>query len=163
MKTHDFFLYVIAEGIRYFKDPPKDSSVATAIMNGLRSDIFLLADAGAISSLNDPPSDPWPHSVTSAPEAPPRELDHLFRGHVKVVDASYNPLKDYAHGFRGVLKVHPAHLATTFYQRLLARNEEKGPERWWGYKQNIETMYKRAHEKSGREGGVYPPYSGDNY
>lgn len=92
-----------------------------------------------------------------APDAPARSTGHLISGYVNVVDATYDPSETYAHEFKGVLKVHPAHISTTFYHRLLPRGQQRGTEEWWGYKQEWETMYMRAHGRDGREGGVYPP------
>jgi len=130
----------------------------------LRSDAFLFADASTISYLNHPASDPTKIGYTPPPGASPYSTEHLIPGYVNVVDASYDPAKTYAHDFKGFLKVHPAHLATTFYHRLITRGQEKeqGSEQWWGYKQDWETMYMRAHGRFGRKGGIYPPLWTDN-
>ena len=145
--------------LRYFNDP-LSSSITSSISAGLRSDVFLFADASAISYLNHPASDPSKNRVTPAPGEPPFSTEHLIPGYVSAVDTSYDSAKTYAHDFRGNLKVHPAHLGTTFYHRLMIRGQEKeqGSEEWWGYKQDWETMYMRAHGPDGRKGGIYPPW-----
>lgn len=144
--------------LRYFNDS-LSPSVASSISSGLRSDAFLFADASTISYLDHPASDPSTAGYIPPPGAPPYSTEHLIPGYVNVVDASYDPAKTYAHDFKGVLKVHPAHLATTFYHRLITRGQEKDPglEQWWSYKQDWETMYMCAHGKYGRTGGIYPP------
>ncbi len=101
--------------VRYFNDP-LSSSVISSISPGLRSDAFLFADASTISYINHPASDPSTIGYTPPPGAPPYSTEHLIPGYVNVVDASYDPAKTYAHDFKGILKVYPAHLAITFYR-----------------------------------------------
>lgn len=146
--------------LRYFNDQ-LSSSITSSISAGLRSDAFLFADASAISYLNHPASDPSKNCLTPAPGAPPFSTEHLIQGYVIAVDASYDSAKSYSHDFRGILKVHPAHLGTTFYHRLMIRGQEQeqGSEEWWRYKQDWETMYMLAqHRIHGRKGGIYPPW-----
>lgn len=110
--------------LRYFNNS-LSSSLTSSISSGLRSDTFLFANASTISYLDYPASNPSKINYTPAPGAPPFSIDHLILGYINVVDASYNPAKTYAHDFKGILKVYPAYLATTFYYRLIARGEEK--------------------------------------
>lgn len=148
-----------ANSPRYFNNPPPSSPITSHISSGLRNDLFLFADSRTISSLHEPADDPSLKGWTPAPGAPPFNTDHLIRGYGNAVDASYNSEKTYANGFKGVLKVHPAHLATTFYHRLEVRGEEPEEEaaQWWRLKQEWETMFKVASGSGGRKGGIYPP------
>ena len=150
--------------IRYFKNPPPQSIIPTLLSYGLRSDVFLFADASAIASIDNKPSD-----GSHVGHHPKPDTSHLVPGYINAVDASYDPSKSYAYGFKGVLKVHPIHLAATFYHRLIARNDEEQEananknEREYSRMQTWEYMYNIANGgKSGRfhrEGGVYPPKS----
>ena len=150
---------------RYFCDPPPSSSIPDALAAGIRSDTFLLVDTSAIASLNDKPSDGSHIGIHPKPKTA-----HLVPGYINAVDASYDPSQPHEHDFRGVLKVHPVHIATTFYHRLLpkdGRGEDMDKE-WWRYKQSWESMYHLAHGKNGRihhirEGGVYPPMASHNF
>ena len=149
---------------RYFNQPPPSSIIPSLLKSGLRSDIFLCADASAISSIDFPPTNAAFVGHNSSPD-----VSHLVSGYINAVDASHDLSKIYEHGFKGVLKVHPVHMAATFYHRLIPRDEEdndtnaKQKEPWWRYMQSWEYMYDIANGgKSGRfhrEGGVYPPKS----
>lgn len=95
---------------------------------------------------------------TPLPGAPPRSTEHLISGYLYAVDAAYDSSQTHAHGFEGILKIHPAHVATTFYHKLIPRDqEEEDSEKWWTYKQDWETMYKVANGDYSRPGGIYPP------
>ena len=109
-----------------------------------------------MSSIDTLPTEPRPHNQVSSQDAV-QKIGHLKGGYVTVIDAAYDGSKTYIHGFKGTLKVNPAHLATTFWGKLLAREEERGEEALWRRKMEIEIMYMRAQGKNGREGGVYPP------
>ena len=121
---HSIIIKRSTYSLRYFNNP-LSSSITSSISSGLRSDAFLFADASAISYLNHPASDPSTLGYTPPPGAPPYSTEHLIPGYVNAVDASCDSAKIYAHDFKGILKVHPAHIATTFYHRLITRGQEK--------------------------------------
>ncbi|KAG8528398.1 uncharacterized protein KY384_007316 [Bacidia gigantensis] len=146
----------IADQFRYMSTPPSDSSVPSALSSGLRHDSFLFADADAISSLHHPPSDPYlDKNYTS--DGVPVSTSHLIAGYVNAVDTFHDPSKTYVDGFMGVLKVHPAHVATTFLQRHCPTGQERGNDDWWQYKQSMETMFSRAKGHGKRTNDVYHP------
>ena len=152
----------LADSLRYFTDPPPNCSIPSALSSGLRDDIFLTADASAIASLRESPSDPYLDTKSPAPNGPPIDTSHLIAGYITASETSYDISKTYDSDFRGSLKVHPAHVATTFFQRHWPVHQEKGSEDWWEYQQSMETMFVRARGLGRRRGDVYPPASWDN-
>lgn len=151
-----------AESDRYWKDPPPSSSIPSAIASGLRSDVYLVADAAAIASIALAPYDPcysWTKNGNGPLEASPKELLSV---NVNAVDTTFDPTSRQIAdgGFAGVLKVHVVHLPTTFWQRLWPPGQSQGPEPWWSRKQSIAKMFEKAHvgkANGGRQDDVWPP------
>jgi len=109
-------------------------------MAGMRRDILLFADGGAIHSATE-------HSPLPA------------RGWVWAADPTHaeEKLSSYQHGFTGALKVALTHVMTSFYARLTPRETLDDPAATQGLQQLWEQMaYKALYNKPAL---VYPPRS----
>ncbi|MCJ1280291.1 hypothetical protein MMC21_008118 [Puttea exsequens] len=141
----------------YINPLPPSASLPSIIAAGLQSDASLFADAAAISSLHDLPSDLWFEGFIPVHGTRRRCTKHSISGYINVAVPPFDLSQTCSHNFKGLLKVHPAHIATTFYRRLLPRGQEKGRKSWWFCKQKWETVYMHATGRSSQDGGVCPP------
>lgn len=147
-----------ADMIRYFKDPPPSSSISSALSSSLRSDNFLLADACAISSLNDPPSDPWPEGLIPAPSTQYRASHSRLHQRLRRIP---RPVKN----LTPRLQRNPQSTSRTYLNdilpQIMAQRTREGNRRLVVLRAKYRDDAQIANGSSSREGGVYPPHEAE--